>query len=73
MHGSQPQVVDGDLPGVIVIIGFPDTEHAVAWYESPGYQAILALRTENSEGGAAILNGVPVGYRADSLLARIDG
>lgn len=67
VHGVQPQVVDGDLPGFVVIIEFPDADRAQAWYESPEYQAILPLRLNNSEGGAAILAGVPEGYRAASL------
>ena len=36
MHGSTPEVVDGDLPGAVVIIEFPDVERARAWYRSPG-------------------------------------
>ena len=67
VHGTRPQVVDGELPGFVVIIEFPDADRARAWYESPGYQAILPLRLNNSEGGAAILTGVPEGYRAASL------
>ena len=71
VHGVNPEVVDGELPGNIVIIGFPDVERARAWYHSPGYQAIVALRTRNAVGGAAILEGVPEGYRADSFLAKV--
>jgi uncharacterized protein (DUF1330 family) len=67
VHGARPQVVDGELPGFVVIIEFPHADRARAWYESPGYQAILPLRLNNSEGGAAILTGVPEGYRAASL------
>ena len=67
VHGGQPQVVDGELPGFVVVIEFADTERARAWYDSPEYQAILPLRLRNSEGGAAILTGVPDGYRAASI------
>ncbi|HST85604.1 MAG TPA: DUF1330 domain-containing protein [Kineosporiaceae bacterium] len=72
VHGMQPQVVDGDLPGVVVIIAFPDLERAHAWYESPAYQAILPFRTRNSDGGAAIVDGVPPGYRAAAYLDKVD-
>ena len=34
----------------------------------PAYQAILPLRTRNAEGGAVIVDGVPAGYRAASLV-----
>lgn len=70
VHGVSPEVVDGDLPGDVVIIGFPDLARARAWYESPSYQSILRLRTENSTGGAALLDGVPPGYRAASFLQK---
>jgi uncharacterized protein (DUF1330 family) len=68
VHGKTPQVVDGDLPGVVVIIEFPDLAAAQAWYASPGYQAILPLRLRNSDGGAVIVDGTPDGYRAASLV-----
>jgi uncharacterized protein (DUF1330 family) len=70
VHGSVPEVVDGDIPGVVVIIEFPDRETAKAWYESPDYQAILPFRVDNSDGGAALLRGVPEGYRAASFLEK---
>jgi uncharacterized protein (DUF1330 family) len=71
VHGSIPELVDGELPGSIVIIAFPDREHAQAWYESPAYQAVLPLRLRNSEGGAVIVDGVPKGYRAASFAEKI--
>ena len=67
VHGSVPEVLEGDAPGALVLIGFPDLEHARAWYGSPEYQAILPLRTRNSEGFAVLLDGVPDGYRASSF------
>jgi uncharacterized protein (DUF1330 family) len=73
IHGSTPEVMDGDLPGAIVVIAFPDLDRAHAWYASPGYQAILPLRTRNSEGGAVIVDGVPEGYLASSFLAKARG
>lgn len=71
VHGSEPEVMDGDLPGVIVIIEFPDRDRAHAWYGSPAYQDILELRTRNVSGAAVILDGVPGGYRAASYLEKI--
>jgi uncharacterized protein (DUF1330 family) len=73
IHGATPQVVDGDFPGVLVLIAFPDVERARSWYDSPGYQSIVGLRTGNSVGGAAIVAGVPDGYRAASYLAKVGG
>jgi uncharacterized protein (DUF1330 family) len=68
VHGKTPQLVDGALPGAVVVIEFPDVESAHAWYDSPAYQAILPLRTRNAEGGAVIVDGVSEGYRAASLV-----
>ena len=69
VHGKTPELMDGDLPGVVVVIAFPDLPTAHAWYASPGYQAILPLRTSNAVGGAVIVDGVPDGYRAASFAA----
>jgi uncharacterized protein (DUF1330 family) len=71
VHGSTPEVVDGDLPGSVVIIAFADLQRARAWYASPGYQAILPLRLRNSVGGAAIVDGVTPDYRAAWHLEKV--
>lgn len=70
VHGDVPEVVDGVLPGHLVIIEFPDMEQARAWYASAAYQRILPLRLGHSVGAAALVPGVPAGYRARSLLLR---
>ena len=66
--GGQIEVMEGEWPGALVILEFPDREQATAWYASPAYQAILPLRTNNAEGSAIIVDGVPPGYRATQLL-----
>jgi len=71
VHGKQPEVVDGEFPGVVVIIAFPDLARAHAWYASDAYQAILPLRTRNSDGGAIIVDGVPEGYTAAGYLEKV--
>lgn len=71
VHGSTPEVLDGDLPGAVVVIEFPDLAAAHAWYASPGYQAILPLRLRNSTGGAVIVDGAPDGYRAAHYAAKM--
>ena len=64
VHGVLPDVVEGEWPGVLVVIGFPDPDAARAWYDSPAYQEILPLRTRNSDGVTLMVDGVPEGYRA---------
>ena len=70
VHGGPIEAVEGSWPGDVVIIAFPDAASARAWYDSPAYQEILPLRTEHSRSAAALLTGVPPGYRAvDKLTA----
>lgn len=73
VHGTDPEVVEGPWPGHLVLVEFPDIEQARAWYASPGYQAILPLRTENSDGSAILVEGVAPGYRATNYLDKVAG
>jgi uncharacterized protein (DUF1330 family) len=62
VHGANVEVKEGTWPGTIVIIEFPDIDAARAWYDSPAYQEILPLRTDNIEGAALVVEGVGPGY-----------
>lgn len=73
VHGTDPQVLEGQWPGHLVLIEFPDLERARAWYDSPAYQEILPLRTEHSDGAAILVEGTPPGYRAADYLAKVTG
>lgn len=64
VHGGELTPAEGTWDGDVIIIEFPDRTAAQEWYSSPAYQAILPLRTENSNGIAALVQGVPDGYRA---------
>src|SRR5262245_5003535 len=57
-------VAEGDWPGTVVIIEFPDEDAARGWYASPAYLEILPLRTNHIEGDAILVPGVPAGYDA---------
>jgi uncharacterized protein (DUF1330 family) len=69
MHGAKVEVLEGEWPGHLIIIKFPDRERALAWYESDNYQKILPLRTKNSEGDVIFADGVSEGHRATDVLA----
>jgi uncharacterized protein (DUF1330 family) len=63
-HGAENIVVDRDsklLEGsagqVTVMLRFATKAAAEAWYESPEYQAIRHLRTDNTEGIGVIAEG----------------
>jgi len=56
-HGAEIMVADYESkplegrPGsVTVVIKFQSPEALTAWYQSPEYQKIIHLRTDNSEG-----------------------
>jgi len=69
VHGGRLHPVEGEWTGALVVIEFPSTQAALDWYASPAYQEILALRTENSNSMATVVEGVPAGYRATQGLA----
>jgi len=58
VHGPPVEAREGEWPGTIVIIEFPDVDAVRDWYESPEYQAILPLRTRHIEGEAILVEGV---------------
>ena len=68
VHGGQPEVVEGNWPGHLIVIEFPDRARAYAWYHSGAYQQILALRTDNSRSDVIVVDGVGAGHRATDVL-----
>src|SRR5690606_3956926 len=48
VHGSLPEPLEGDVPGIVVIIGFPTPDAVRTWYASSAYQDIVPLRAEHS-------------------------
>ena len=50
------QIVEGAPGEVTVILKFASKAAAMAWYDSPEYQAIKHLRTDNSEGTAVLVD-----------------
>jgi uncharacterized protein (DUF1330 family) len=71
VHGTLPQVLEGSLPGNIVIIEFPSPDAAHRWYASPAYQDIIGLRAAHSRSALAVLTGVEPGYRAEATVAQL--
>ena len=59
-----PQIVetrdDADAPDFtrVVILRFPDTEAAQAWYRSPEYQELAKKRLAASKGVITLVNGI---------------
>lgn len=68
IHGGRKTVLEGDWAGDVIAVAFPDRAAAEAWYTSPAYQAIKALRTDNSEGDVILVDGVGENHRATDIL-----
>jgi uncharacterized protein (DUF1330 family) len=73
VHGGKLTPLEGEWDGDIVIVEFPSAEACAEWYDSPAYQEILPLRTEHSQSIAAMVEGVPDGYRAVDKIAQLIG
>jgi uncharacterized protein (DUF1330 family) len=68
IHGGEKEVVEGNWPGDLIVIEFPDIEKVRQWYASAAYQEILALRTDNSDGDVIVVDGVPADHKATDVL-----
>ncbi|WP_327353815.1 DUF1330 domain-containing protein [Streptomyces sp. NBC_01304] len=63
-HGMDVEVIEGDWPGHLVMVGFPDETSAKAWYASDAYQEILPMRTNHIDGDLVMIQGVDPDYDA---------
>jgi len=64
-YGGKWLVLDGDVevlegawPGSVVLMEFPDRATARRWYDSPEYQDILGLRTDNAVSDLVLVDPV---------------
>ncbi|NLU84850.1 DUF1330 domain-containing protein [Rhodococcus sp. HNM0569] len=69
VHGSKATPVEGDWEGDAIVVEFPSPAALRAWYRSPEYQAILPLRSENSDSTVVLLDGAGEYHRATDILA----
>jgi uncharacterized protein (DUF1330 family) len=68
VHGGAPDVREGDFSGDVIVIEFPDRDHAVGWYEFRHYREIVDLRTENATGWVVLIDGAPTDHGATDVL-----
>ena len=59
VRGGETQALEGQPPKGIVVIAFDSTEKALAWYNSPAYEAIKPIRQGASVSRLFIAEGVP--------------
>ena len=48
--GPGSKIVEANLRAVAVVLKFPSMESPQSWYDFPGYQEIISLRTDNTVG-----------------------
>lgn len=71
LHGDgNKRVLEGAFSGDVIMLSFPDRKAAEDWYGSPAYQAILPLRTQNSDGDVLLIDGVDEDHKATDILAQ---
>jgi uncharacterized protein (DUF1330 family) len=68
IHGERPEVLEGKPQEDVVVIAFPDIDHARQWYRSPAYQDILPLRVRNSSSTVFLVDGLPDHHLATDIL-----
>jgi len=73
VHGGPKTVLEGIRAGDNVINAIPTRAQAEAWYATPAYRAIAALRRDNSDGDVVLIDGVEDGHRATDVLAGLAG
>ena len=69
VHGDRGEVIEGDWPGFLIVIEFPNRDQARGWYRSTAYQEILKLRLENAEGAVIFVDTVAPGHKATDVLS----
>ena len=59
VRGGKTQALEGQPPKGIVVIAFDSTEKALAWYNSPAYEAIKPIRQGASVSRLLMAEGLP--------------
>lgn len=62
LANGEVTVVEGAWPGLVVLMEFPDRAAAEQWYDSPEYQDIRPLRTDNSISDIVLIDSLPPDY-----------
>ena len=59
-RGGRAERLEGGVAvNRMVVLEFPSYAHAKGWYESPEYQAALAIRQSCSTGDFILIEGAP--------------
>ena len=55
---NEATILEGDAGERIVVLEFPSRDAAMAWYQSPEYQAIIDKRLNSTKGFLALVDGI---------------
>jgi reactive intermediate/imine deaminase len=69
--GQHDEVLEGAWPGSVVLMEFPDRDAAEAWYNSPAYQEILHLRTDNVVSDVILADQVAPGFTSAGFARQV--
>ena len=69
MHGDPREMLEGEDPGALIVIEFPDRGQALDWYRSDAYRQILPLRTEHARSTVFVVDGVGPEHKATDVLS----
>ena len=60
VQGGAMEKLEGqeELPNVVVLLEFPDTQSVHAWHDDPEYQPMIKLRQEKSELELTMVEGL---------------
>ena len=70
MISDEPEVIEGELNGRLVVMKFPDRDKARAWYDSPEYHDVRKIRWASSTTSMTLHPGFDVDA---ALAARASG
>jgi uncharacterized protein (DUF1330 family) len=71
VHGAQVEVREGEWPGALVVIEFPDLAAARGWYDSPAYREILRMRADHIPGDLILVDGCGPDHDSAALAAAL--
>lgn len=71
VHNGAIDVLEGNWPGDVVIIEFPDMTKARSWYDSSTYQDIKPLRTRHIAGEVILVEGVEPNHSSSQMAAEL--
>jgi reactive intermediate/imine deaminase len=69
--GQHDEVLEGAWPGSVVLMEFPDRDAANAWYNSPAYQEILHLRTDNVVSDVILVDQVAPDFTSTGFAQQV--